>query len=347
MNYTRESVFVSSLRILCGTIAAVLGLCIAIVIVMLALSSVSDTVTSPQHGELVISADANGDRHKLDDTSPVILKINFDGVIGELDLAFNKMDKLLLDSREGVLSKNRVKGILLYFNTPGGLATDASGIYRALKNYKEKYHVPIYAYVDGLCASGGMYIACAADKIHATSDSVIGSVGVILGPTFNFSDAMQKVGIAALTLTEGKDKDTLNPFRPWQPGEEKSIQHILADTYETFVDVVVEARPEMTKNKLIEEYGANVFIAKEAQEYGYIDDADSDYNKVLTELAIAAGIPENQKYQVLQIEPPHSILEQVAHARSHLFNRQIKHVFPLGPYMTSDMSGKLLYLYQP
>ena len=192
-----------------------------------------------------------------------------------------------------------------------------------------------------------MYIACAADKICATADSVIGSVGAILGPTFNFSDAMQKIGIAALTLTEGKDKDALNPFRPWQPGEEKTIQRILADTYETFINVVVEARPDMTKNKLIEEYGARVFIAKEAQEYGYIDDADSNYNKVLTELVAAAGIAENHKYQVLQIEPPHSILEQVAHARSHLFNRQIKHVFPLGPYMTSDMSGKLLYLYQP
>lgn len=347
MNFSRESIFVSSLRILCGTIAAVLGLCIAIVIVMLAISSITDTVTSPTHGELVICADAHGDRHKLEDTSPVILKINFNGVIGEFDLTSNKVDKLLLDSREGVLGKNRVKGILLYFNTPGGLATDSSTIYRALKNYKEKYHVPIYGYVDGLCASGGMFIACAADKIHATSDSVIGSVGVVLGPAFNFSDAMQKIGVAALTLTEGKDKDTLNPFRPWKPGEEKPIQNILADTYQSFVNVVVENRTEMTKNKLIEEYGARVFIAKEAQGYGYIDDAESDYNKVLTELVIAAGIGENQKYQVLQIEPPHSILEQVAQTRSHLFNRQIKHVFPLGPYMTSDMSGKLLYLYQP
>ncbi len=347
MNFSRESIFVSSLRILFGTVAAVLGLCIASVIVVFAISSISDTVSSPHHGELVISADANGDRTRLEDTSPVILKINVEGVIGELDLAFNKMDKLLLDSREGVLSKNRVKGILLYFNTPGGLATDSSGIYRALKNYKEKYHVPIYAFVDGLCASGGMYIACAADKIHATSDSVIGSVGVVLGPTFNFSDALQKIGVASLTLTEGKDKDTLNPFRPWKPGEEKTIQNILADTYQSFVNVVIEARPNMTKDKLIEDYGARVFIAKEAQEYGYIDDADSNYNKVLTELVIAAGIGEHQQYQVLQIEPPHSILEQVAQGSSQLFNRQIKHVFPLGPYMTSDMSGKLLYLYQP
>ena len=77
MNYARESVFVSSFRILCGTIAAVLGLCIAIVIVVLALSSVSDTVTSPTTSELVISADANGDRHKLDDTQSCDLEDQF------------------------------------------------------------------------------------------------------------------------------------------------------------------------------------------------------------------------------------------------------------------------------
>lgn len=343
----RESIFSSFFRILFGSIAAILGICIAVFIVILALSSISDTVSPPQHGELVICADANGDRQKLEDTSPVILKINIEGVIGEFDLASSKVDKLLLDSREGVLSKNRVKGILLFINSPGGLAIDSSTIYRALKSYKEKYHIPIYAYVDGLCASGGMYIACAADKIHATQDSVIGSVGVILGPTFNFSDAMQKIGVAALTLTEGKDKDTLNPFRPWIPGEQQNIQNILAQSYEIFLNTVVESRAQMTKNKLIEDYGANIFIAKDALERGYVDDADSNYNKVLTELVTAAGIPEHQKYQVLQIEPPHTILETVAQTRSFLFNRQIKHVFPLGPYMTSDMSGKLLYLYQP
>ena len=67
---------------------------------------------------------------------------------------------------------------------PGGAADDSVGIYRALCEYKKKYNVPIYAFVDGLCASGGMYIACAADKIYATPSSVIGSVGVIMGPLF-------------------------------------------------------------------------------------------------------------------------------------------------------------------
>lgn len=65
---------------------------------------------------------------------------------------------------------------LVYINTPGGTVVDADGIYRALLEYKTKYDVPIYAYIDGLCASGGMYVALAADKIFASDVSLIGSV---------------------------------------------------------------------------------------------------------------------------------------------------------------------------
>ena len=212
----RESILKSTIRALFVSFAVLIGLILAVLVTILSVSTLMNNVSLPDKGTLTVSADAHGNRKLLTSSSPVILRIDIHGVIGDIDLNEKKITNLLYDSREGVLTGNRVKGILLHINSPGGLATDSSAIYHLLMDYKQKYHVPIYAYVDGLCASGGMYIACAADQIYATSDSVIGSVGVRLGPTFNVSQTMDKMGISALTLTEGKFKDALNPFRPWK-----------------------------------------------------------------------------------------------------------------------------------
>ena len=135
-------------------------------------------------------------REFLHSPAPVILKIDIDGVIGIGDLTYKKIQNSLLDSREGLLAPNRVKALLLYIDSPGGSADDADDIYRAILSYKKKYQVPVYAFVDGMCASGGMYIACAADRIFSTPTSVIGSVGVLLGPTFNFSGLMERYGVS-------------------------------------------------------------------------------------------------------------------------------------------------------
>jgi protease IV len=235
---------------------------------------------------------------------------------------------------------------LLYINTPGGTVDDANGIYRALLDYKQKYQVPIYAYVEGMCASGGMYIACAADRIFASSSSVIGSVGVILGPTFNFSGLMDKYGVQALTITKGKDKDMLNPFRPWQPGEDASIRDYIADIYDQFVSIVTNARPRLDRDKLINEYGAQIYVAKKAQAFGYIDVADSDYNAAVAELAKAAKISDDQVYQVVTITPVHPFLAELAEGKLSLLDGKITHHFQVGP-MSSELSGRILYLYQP
>ena len=214
-------------------------------------------------------------------------------------------------------------------------------------NYKKTYNVPIYAFVDGLCASGGMYICSAADKIYATSPSIIGSVGVILGPSFNFSEAMEKIGVQACTITQGKDKDMLNPFRPWVPGEQQSLMDITHSLYMQFVDIVVSGRKELDKDKLINEYGAQVYVADQAHEYGYIDVPDTSYSVALKDLVTTAGIAEPQAYQVVQLEMPSSLLQSLIQSKSALFTGKLTHVFQIAPGMSSELSGKFLYLYQP
>jgi protease-4 len=347
MNFVRESVFVSAVRSFCTCFAALLGFSVALIAIILVIALFSNTVTSPDKSTLVVAADANGKREVLPESAPVILRINFHGQIGVGDLSADKIENLLLDSREDLLENNRVKAVLLHMNTPGGLATDSDIIYRALMNYKKKYNVPIYAYVDGICASGGVYITSAADKIYADASSIIGSVGVLLGPTFNVSEVMGKVGVQSLTLTEGKDKDMLNPFRPWKEGEDQSLRTVMAALYERFVDIVAKARPQLSKEKLRNEYGAQVYVAPEAQRLGYIDEGDAEYHTALADLVKAAGIDEKTSYQVVQLKVPFGVLSALVQGKSPLLTGKITHTFQWGAHQNSEMSGKFLYLYNP
>jgi signal peptide peptidase SppA len=263
-------------------------------------------------------------------------------VIGVGDLTSWEIRKLLLDSREDFLRGDRVKAILLHMDTPGGASTDSDDIYVALMQYKTKYNVPIYVYVDGMCASGGMYIACAADKIFASPSSVIGSVGVRMGPIFNVSETMTKVGVSSLTLTEGKDKDALNPFRPWRPNEDADIRDVMASLYDRFVSIVTTARPTITQEKLVNDYGAHIFIAKKAEELGYIDMADTTYGKALSELTQAAQLGQ-AKYQVVQLVPQRNIFNALTQSMSPHKILQWMGLSP--PVHHPDLSGKMLYLY--
>lgn len=347
MEYSRESILVSAVRTFCKTFTGVIGVLIGLILIAFILSLFSTPDVYPPKSSLVVSADANGNRDLLPHTAPVILKFDIIGIIGQGDLTAEKFKNSLLNSHEGMLANDRVKALFLYINTPGGTVDDADTIYRALVDYKKKYQVPIYAYVDGMCASGGMYIASAADKILASATSIVGSVGVILGPTFNFSGLMEKYGVQSLTITQGKDKDMLNPFRPWKPGEDDSLQTITKDLYERFISIVTSARPNLDKTKLINDYGAQVFIAKQAQEYGYIDVADSDYDTAVAELAREAKIPEDQKYQVMTIGPFHPFLVELIQGKFSLLTGKLTHQFQISSFMNSELSGRFLYLYQP
>ena len=347
MHFTRESIFINALRAFCNAFAVVLGIVLAVFIFFLFSGLSSPETFLPEKSQLTIYPDANGNRSMLPTSSPVVLRLDFHGVIGERDLTRSKFENLLLDSREGLLQNGRVKAILMHIDTPGGTVTDADGIYRLLINYKKKYGVPVYAYVDGLCASGGMYIASAADKIFASSTSVIGSIGVIQGPYFNFVDLMQKYGIQSKTLTEGKDKDLLNPFRPWKQNEDGPLVEVMQYFYKQFVDIVTSARPRLNKEKLIHEYGAHVFDPVQAMALGYIDQADSSYEEALSALINEGGIKEKEEYQVISLSPRHSFISQFTDSEFSLLKGQIKHTLPIGPYINSEMSGKILYLYQP
>ncbi len=345
-----ESIFRSFLRSFFVRFGTILGLLLGILLTFVLIGAFfgkkDDAGKLEYSYSPTIRANALGEREVLPDTSPVILKMNLQGTIGLENLNRHKTRELLIESREKTLKDDRVKAILLCIDTPGGTVTDADGIYRLLKEYKERYKTPIYAYVDGLCASGGMYVACAADKIYASESSIVGSIGVMVSTAMNFTKVMDKIGIESLTLTAGKGKDELNPFRPWKPDESKNYQALINDFYLSFVDIVTTNRPEVNKEKLVDEYGANVFTAAKAKEIGLIDEVGFTYSQTLELLAKDVGL-NDEKYQVIELTEDNWINALFrSQANNPLLKGELKHSVQLQGELDPKLTNQFLYLKQ-
>lgn len=346
MEIQRESIFVSALRSFARMFFAVCGIFIAFIFMSLLYNSIADNSDSPTEAKTKVKylPDANGNR-EISSVSPVILQMNIHGVIGDpKGVNTRNIENILLDSRTNDFKNDRVKGILLHMNTPGGTVVDSDNIYRMLRQYKARYKVPVFAYVDGLCASGGMYISSAADQVYAGPAGIIGSVGVIIGPFFNVVDALNKIGIVSKTITEGLDKDMMTPFRPWKPDEDASLKEVTAYLYDQFVDIVTSARKGLNREKLIREYGAKVFDPITAQKYGYIDFSNSSRDAALIALLKEAGVDATKTYQVVELEQKSEWLNNLFSSNSPLLTGRIEHSLDTGAPPIRD---QVAYLYQP
>lgn len=345
----RDSIIYASLRALFVAFCAIIGIFLGLFVIAILIGSLSSGTTTTQltatHTEEILP-NAKGKREALSSDAPVILQIDIDGIIGTEELDDKTVRQQLVESREGDYKNNRVKAILLRINTPGGTVTAADGIFRALKEYKEKYQVPIYAYIDGLCASGGMYVALAADKVFATDVSLIGSVGVVAPPFMNFTKLLDKIGVETLTLSAGKDKDAMNPLRPWEPGEQDNYKHIVDYYYNHFVNLVASNRPDISKEKLVQDYGAHVFPAEEALKRGFIDASNMSLSETLKELLQAAQI-EGDHYQVIRLEHKGWWKSLFSSEASLLWTGKIKHQVSVSPAVDLLMQNHFLYLYYP
>lgn len=319
----KRSIFGSAFRTFFSALFGVLGLFLGIIVIvivvgLIATASGGDVEATGRHR---VIAGSDWKQSELNRHSPLLLMVNLHGVIGSEDLRPEWVRDQLVRSQSGSF-EGRIHGVLLNVNTPGGGAVASDTIYTLVKNYKEHFDVPVYAFVDGICASGGFYISCAADKIYATAPSIVGSVGVISN-FFNIYDTLEKVGIQPLTLTAGKNKDTLNPVRKWNKDEGKEIQSIIDENYQIFIDVVTSGRPLLTRKKLVDEFGAKVFLSATALDKGYIDGVVKSRNQVIEMLARTAEV-DQQEYQVVEMES-RSWIDQLVRGEHPLLSGKMTH----------------------
>lgn len=322
MEFQRESIFLSAFRTFSRVFFGVIAFFLALALVMVGMQVISSPLEPQDNTTVALLPDHKGSRMPVSLRAPAVLRIDITGVIGDpKGINSQAIESILLASREGILAHDRVKAILLYVDTPGGAVTDSDDIYRMLLAYKKMYNVPVFTYINGLCASGGMYVTSASDKMYSSPVGVIGSVGVRIGPFFNVVGFMQKYGFEAKTLTQGLYKDFLNPTRPWKDGEDTSLQNVMGAEYTRFVDVVTAARTRLSRDQLVNTYGAQIYDPNKATEYGYIDVPNADEYTALLDLLSAAQINAEEPYQYVRLDLKHSWL-------SDAFNGKLTFHFP-------------------
>ncbi len=141
----------------------------------------------------------------------------------------------------------KTRGVILRINSPGGSPVQAGYINDEIRRLRAEYpQIPLYAVVEDICASGGYYVAAAADKIYVDKASVIGSIGVVMNG-FGFNEAMEKLGIERRLITAGKNKGFLDPFSPHNAEQEKYAREMLGDVHQQFIQVVQQGRGKRLK----------------------------------------------------------------------------------------------------
>ncbi len=141
----------------------------------------------------------------------------------------------------------RTQGVILRINSPGGSPVQAGHINDEIKRLRAKYpNIPLYAVVEDICASGGYYVAVAADQIYVDKGSIIGSIGVLMDG-FGFTGLMDKLGVERRLLAAGKNKGFLDPFSPIRDDQKEYAESMLSEIHNQFITVVREGRGKRLK----------------------------------------------------------------------------------------------------
>jgi protease-4 len=169
--------------------------------------------------------------------------IDMQGVIASDEVSAD----MIVSGLQSAFEDKHTKGVILRINSPGGSPVQAGQIYDEIKRLRAKHPAtPLYVVVDDICASGGYYVAAAADRIFVDKASIIGSIGVLMDG-FGFTKAMDKLGVERRLLTAGENKGFLDPFSPADPKQEAYAKRMLDEVHQQFIDVVRKGRGKRLK----------------------------------------------------------------------------------------------------
>ncbi|MDQ2696593.1 MAG: S49 family peptidase [Pseudomonadota bacterium] len=180
----------------------------------------------------------------------------------------------VIEGLRAAVEDGNTAGVVLHINSPGGSPVQAGEIYdEILRLRKDHPDTPIYAVVADICASGGYYVAAAADRIFANRASIVGSIGV-RADSFGFVEAMDKLGIERRLYTAGEHKAFLDPFTPPQPEDVRHLQGMLADIHGQFIAAVRSGRGERLRESP-ELYSGLIWTGEKSLGLGLVDELGS------------------------------------------------------------------------
>jgi len=193
--------------------------------------------------------------------------VDVEGVIG---LESKASAERVIKGLNRAFKDSNTAGVVLRINSPGGSPVQAGYVNDEVRRLRAKYpNIPLYAVVQDLCASGGYYIAVAADRIYVDKASLVGSIGVIMGG-FGFVGTIEKLGIERRAYTAGDNKDFLDPFAPENPKHRAHAQQMLNEIHEQFVKVVRQGRGQRLK-ETADTFSGLIWTGEKSIELGLAD----------------------------------------------------------------------------
>lgn len=155
----------------------------------------------------------------------------------------------VIDALNTAFNNKHAKAVVLRINSPGGSPVQAGQIYDEIRRLRAKHKdKPVYVVVEDICASGGYYIAAAADKIFVDKASLVGSIGVLIDG-FGFVETLKKLGIERRLLTAGENKSFLDPFSPLNPQDVAHAQSLLNEIHQQFIQMVRQGRGDRLREQ--------------------------------------------------------------------------------------------------
>ncbi|MBX7137190.1 MAG: signal peptide peptidase SppA [Oligoflexia bacterium] len=227
-----------------------------------------------------------------------------------LSVAVIEMNGMITDSKETLeqlhkqISNDKVKGIVLRVDSPGGAVGPSQEIFSAVQRLKKEK--PIVVSMGSVAASGGLYVSLAASKIYCQPGTITGSIGVILQVP-NFTKIASQVGVEMVTVKSGKLKDVGNTFRPMTDEEREFLQGTVNESYTAFVQAVVDGRG-IPREKVLQFADGRIILGSKAVELGLVDGFGDVYDAARTVFELA-GTPLKETEHPKLIYPAEKFAE--------------------------------------
>jgi protease-4 len=256
-------------------------------------------------------------------------------LVGQYVFGYEIKDQLMKAADD-----SSVKGVVLFINSPGGTVIGARAIADGVAYYKERTGKPVYAYIEDIAASGAYWAAASADKIVAEQGSLIGSIGVLMGP-FEYYDKLVTLGgvgtengISINYITGGKYKDLGNPTKKISEEELAVLQKGIDYEYDVFVAYVAKQR-KLSHTVIKDEVRALIYGVTDATRYKLIDSV-GNREKMLEDLSSVAGVSDD--YKVVKVGVHTSLFGGLFASLTKPTGQQVE-----APARVCALCGKYLY----
>ncbi|EHK88382.1 S49 family peptidase [Saccharomonospora azurea] len=166
-------------------------------------------------------------------------------------------------------SHERLQAVALQINSPGGAPTQSGLVAERIRQLADEKGVPVLAFAEDVAASGGYWLACAADEIYAHRTSMVGSIGVISG-SFGFAQLLERFGVERRLYTAGENKSRLDPFSPEKPEDVEWLRSMHSQLHEMFVDWVKQRRGARLRDSE-DLFSGDIWLGAKAVELGLVD----------------------------------------------------------------------------